>query len=60
MLDWRDFGAAYAAEMIAISNALAKALDIAGLPVFSGTEGFTKSHQFAVRADAFGGGQSVS
>ena len=60
MLDWRDFGAAYAAEMIALSNALARALDIEGITVFSRTDGFTKSHQFAVCAEAFGGGQSSS
>lgn len=60
MLDWRDFGAAYAAEMIALSIDLATALDIAGIPVFSGSEGFTKSHQFAVCAEAFGGGQNAS
>ena len=60
MLDWRDYGAAYVAEMIALSNALATPLDIAGIPIFSGIEGFTKSHQIAVRAEAFGGGHSAS
>ena len=60
MLDWRDFGAAYAAEMIVLSNALAAALDDTGLPVFSGTDGFTKPHQFAVCAETFGGGQIAS
>ncbi len=60
MLEWRDFGAAYAAEMITLSNALSTALDDAGIPIFSGTEGFTKSHQFAACAETFGGGQSTS
>ena len=60
MLDWRDFGAAYAAEMIALSQALAAALDGAGVPVFAGAAGFTNSHQFAVRAEAYGGGQAAS
>ncbi|MFZ8946060.1 MAG: serine hydroxymethyltransferase [Paracoccaceae bacterium] len=60
MLDWRDYGVAYAAEMIALSKALANALDSAGVPVFCGIDGFTQSHQFAVRADAFGGGQAAS
>ena len=59
MLDWRDFGTAYAAEMIVLSNALATALDDAGLPVFSGTVGFIKSHQSAMCAETFGGGQSA-
>jgi glycine hydroxymethyltransferase len=35
-------------------------LDSAGVPVFCGIDGFTQSHQFAVRADAFGGGQAAS
>ena len=60
MLDWRDFGAAYAAEVIALSNALARTLDIEGIPVFSGTEGFTKSYQSAMCAEAFVGAQSAS
>ncbi|MEM1238127.1 MAG: aminotransferase class I/II-fold pyridoxal phosphate-dependent enzyme [Pseudomonadota bacterium] len=60
MLDWRDFGAAYAAEMIALSQSLATALDAAGVPVFTGAEGFTNSHQFAVVAERFGGGQAAS
>ncbi|MEO9574020.1 MAG: aminotransferase class I/II-fold pyridoxal phosphate-dependent enzyme [Tateyamaria sp.] len=60
MLDWRDFGEAYAKEMIAMSQALATALDTVGVPVFAGTEGFTNSHQFAVFAEPFGGGQAAS
>ena len=60
MLDWRDYGQAYAAEMIAMSQALAAALDARGLPVFSGADGFTGSHQFAVLAAPFGGGQAAS
>ncbi|MCY4179082.1 MAG: aminotransferase class I/II-fold pyridoxal phosphate-dependent enzyme [Litoreibacter sp.] len=57
MLDWRDHGEAYAAEMITMAQALAGALDAKGVPVFSGAEGFTKSHQFAVIAKPYGGGQ---
>lgn len=60
MLDWRDFGQAYAAEMIAMSEALAAALADKGLPVFKGADGFTKSHQFAIEAAGFGGGQAAS
>ncbi|MGR3502629.1 aminotransferase class I/II-fold pyridoxal phosphate-dependent enzyme [Pseudaestuariivita sp.] len=60
MLDWQDFGAAYAAEMIAMSQALAEALSIRGVPVFSGAQGFTASHQFAMLAGEFGGGQAAS
>lgn len=60
MLDWRDFGQAYAAGMIDLSQALAHELAQRGLPVFKGVEGFTKSHQFAVEAAAYGGGQAAS
>jgi glycine hydroxymethyltransferase len=60
MLDWRDYGSAYAAEMIALSKALSSALDRAGISVFSGTDGFTNSHQFAIMAAPFGGGQAAS
>ena len=32
----------------------------AGLPVFSTASGFTRSHQFALRAAPFGGGQTAA
>jgi len=60
MLDWRDHGAAYAAEMVASAQALAQALADAGLPVFKTSKGYTGSHQLAVEAAAFGGGQAAS
>lgn len=60
MLDWRTHGAAYARAMIDVSQALAAALDRAGIAVFRGTKGFTDSHQFAVIAAPFGGGQAAS
>lgn len=60
MLDWIDHGEAYAAEMIAVSKSFAAALDAEGLTVFAKAEGFTNSHQFAVEAAEFGGGQTAS
>lgn len=60
LLDWRDFGRAYAAEMIAMAQALAEELAARGLPVFTGAQGATQSHQFAVEAAAHGGGQAAS
>ncbi|MCB1378146.1 MAG: serine hydroxymethyltransferase, partial [Alphaproteobacteria bacterium] len=60
LLDWREFGQAYAAEMIAVSKALAAALAAAGLPVFARDRGMTASHQFAIAAADFGGGQAAS
>ena len=60
MLDWRDFGQAYAAEMIAMARALAEALDALGVPVYGAGHGFTWSHQFALEAAPFGGGQAAA
>ena len=60
MLDWVDQGPAYAAEMIAVAQAFAAALDSEGLRVFGKARGFTQSHQFAVEAAEFGGGQAAS
>ncbi|MEC8197227.1 MAG: serine hydroxymethyltransferase, partial [Pseudomonadota bacterium] len=60
MLDWRSFGEAYAQEMVAMAQALAAALEANGVPVFAGREGHTLSHQFAVLAESYGGGQAAS
>ncbi|MEO0619578.1 MAG: aminotransferase class I/II-fold pyridoxal phosphate-dependent enzyme [Pseudomonadota bacterium] len=60
MLDWRAHGAAYAEEMIKVAAAMAKALDNEGVPVFGASNGFTQSHQFAVEASRYGGGQAAS
>ena len=60
MLDWRDQGADYAQAMIDLAQAMATALDAQGLPVFAKEQGFTRSHQFAVEAARFGGGQAAS
>ena len=60
LLDWRDHGAAYAAEMAAVSMALAQALDAEGIPLFAKDQGFTSSHQFAVLAESYGGGQAAA
>ncbi|WP_372885350.1 serine hydroxymethyltransferase [Shimia sp.] len=60
MLDWRDFGAAYAREMIAMARALATELEAAGVPLFTTRAGATQSHQLAIRAATYGGGQTAS
>ncbi|MEQ8710258.1 MAG: aminotransferase class I/II-fold pyridoxal phosphate-dependent enzyme [Rhodospirillales bacterium] len=60
MLDWRDHGQAYAARMIEVSVKLAEALHGLDLPVFAAEQGFTRSHQFAIEAASFGGGQAMS
>ena len=60
MLDWRDFGAAYASEMIAMAGAMAEELSRLDVPLFRTANGFTDSHQFAVEAKPYGGGQAAS
>lgn len=60
LLDWKSCGAAYAREMAACARALAAALAARGLPVFAEARGATMSHQLALRAGAWGGGQAAS
>lgn len=60
MADWISHGAAYAERMISLSRKLAECLSQEGLPVFAANSGFTCSHQFAIEARAFGGGQAAS
>lgn len=60
LLDWREHGRAYAQAMADTARAFAEALAAAGLPVFAAERGFTTSHQFAVEAAGFGGGQAAS
>ncbi len=60
LLDWRDHGRAYADAMVALSRALANELAALGLPIFGADKGATQSHQFAIEAAAFGGGQAAS
>jgi glycine hydroxymethyltransferase len=60
LLDWRDFGASYAQAMVDLARALAGELAALGLPVFAADRGMTTSHQFAIEAAGFGGGQAAS
>lgn len=60
LLDWRDFGTGYARAMQATAKALADALAAAGLPVFAAARGVTTSHQFALEAARWGGGQAAA
>jgi len=60
LLDWREHGQAYAAEMAACARALAEALAAHGVPVFRAGGSATRSHQFAVEAARYGGGQAGS
>ena len=60
MLDWREHGKAYARAMAALARELAEALAGEGLPVHARERGCTASHQFAIEAAGFGGGQAAS
>lgn len=60
LLDWKEYGTAYAATMIETAQALAEALVSAGFPVYAGGNGYTTSHQLAIEAARFGGGQTAS
>jgi len=60
MVDWKVAGEAYAAAMVATAARLADELVDGGLPLFTGAHGATRSHQFAVRAQQWGGGQAAS
>jgi glycine hydroxymethyltransferase len=60
MLDWKDFGREYVAEMVLMSKTLASSLEEYNIPIFFGALGHTQSHQFAVLAEEYGGGQQAS
>jgi glycine hydroxymethyltransferase len=60
LLDWRDHGPSYAEAMVDTAAALASALETEGLDVFTCEKGVTTSHQFALLADRFGGGQTAA
>jgi glycine hydroxymethyltransferase len=60
LLDWKVHGAAYARAMADTAAALALSLAAEDLPVFKTESGFTCSHQFALKAQRYGGGQTVA
>ncbi|HJV14948.1 MAG TPA: aminotransferase class I/II-fold pyridoxal phosphate-dependent enzyme [Propionibacteriaceae bacterium] len=60
MLDWKAVGKEYAATMIQTAAELASELRTRGLPVFEGADGPTRSHQFALEAHRWGGGQHAA
>jgi len=60
LLDWKEFGEAYAAAMIDTAQSLAVSLASVGFPVYGEGNGYTASHQFAIEAAPFGGGQAAA
>lgn len=65
LLDWIKHGKKYATAMIKTAQSLAKALTDEGIPVFcisakNNNQQASKSHQFAIIASSFGGGQKMA
>ena len=60
LVDWRVAGVDYARTMVGTAAALAAELKARDVPVFETAAGLTTSHQFALRAAEFGGGQRAA
>ena len=60
LLDWLDCGPAYAETMVSHASTLAGALADHGLPVFTTPLGPTASHQLAIDAAGWDGGQAAA
>ena len=60
LADWVACGPDYARAMVTLAQVLARAAMAEGLPVFLGDRGATESHQFAIEAAPFGGGQTMA
>ena len=58
--DWKSVGVAYAEMMVKTAKALAESLSSQGVQIFGEDKGFTTSHQFAILAAAYGGGQNAA
>ncbi|MBB5515160.1 glycine hydroxymethyltransferase [Rubricella aquisinus] len=57
MQDWLVCGSEYAQAMVRVAAEMAEGLIAAGIPVFAPRRGVSASHQFAIEAAAYGGGQ---
>lgn len=60
LLDWKVYGREYAQAFVGNAIALGLALQRHGLPVFSTPSGITSSHQLAIRAETWGGGDQAA
>jgi glycine hydroxymethyltransferase len=60
LLDWKTHGKAYATAMRDTAKALADGLIAHDIPVFAKERGATTSHQFAIEAKTYGGGQRAA
>lgn len=60
LLDWLEHGGDYASKMIETCDVLGRSLLENELPVFAGRSLAGKSHQLAIEAHRFGGGQAMA
>lgn len=60
LLDWKVAGSAYAQAMTTTAQRLAQELHELGVPLFAVDRGVTQSHQFAISAERYGGGQRAA
>ena len=60
LLDWREHGAAYARAMVSVSRALTAHLALERVRPFVPFGTATRSHQFAIPAHNWGGGQAMA
>lgn len=58
--DWKSVGRDYAQMMVKTSQALSQHLQNLGVDIFAADKGFTTSHQFAILAAPYGGGQKAA
>lgn len=58
--EMRQYGRAYAAQIVRNAQALGRSLDELGTPVEARDFGYTRSHQIAVNVAAWGGGVEVA
>ena len=60
LLDWKEFGNDYAQMMANTALELAQQLAERSIPIFETEDGYTQSHQFAIKASEYGGGQTAA
>jgi glycine hydroxymethyltransferase len=60
LVDWQVAGRAYALAMVDTAAALARELGSAGVPIFHAGDTATSSHQLAVDARRYGGGDAAA
>lgn len=58
--DWKAVGRDYAQMMVKTAHALATNLHDRGVEIYAADKGFTTSHQFAILAAPYGGGQRAA